>query len=94
MANFAINYKPQPRQKIYHSYGSGKFQPYMEYFYNGFPMSEKELMEAPFEERLERLQGGDILNVERYILELDNLVNEIGYGGSRGSIRRRKELCR
>jgi hypothetical protein len=56
----------------------------MEFFYNGFPMEEKELMEKPFEERLERLRRGEVLNIERYILELDNLVHEIGYGGSRG----------
>lgn len=84
MADFKINYTPQPRQKIYHSYGSGKFQPFMPFFYNGFPMDEKEKMEAPYEERLERLKRGEILNVERYILELDNLVNEVGFGGSRG----------
>jgi hypothetical protein len=80
MPNFEINYKPQERQKVYHSYCSGKFQPFMEFFYNGFPMEEKEKMEAPLSERLERLQGGDVLAIERYILELDNLVNEVGYG--------------
>ena len=80
MPDFVIDYKPQARQKIYHSYGSGKFQPYMEFFYNGFPMSEKEEMEKPLSERMERLKRGDALAIERYIMELDNLVNEIGYG--------------
>ena len=81
---FTINYTPQKRQKIYHSYGSGKFHKYMHYFYNGFPMQDKAEMEAPLRERIQRLKTKGPNVTEQYIMELDNIVTEIGFGGSRG----------
>ncbi len=46
-------------------------------------------MNKPLEERMKRIEKvitgeEQLLNVERYIMELDNLVHEIGFGGSRG----------
>lgn len=86
MANveFKINYEPQEVQKKYHAIGSGSFVEFMPQLYNGFSMDDKLETEKSIEERTERYARGELTMLEKYILQMDYLIHEAVYGGSRG----------
>jgi hypothetical protein len=82
--DFKLDYTPQDKQKEFHAIGSARFVKFMPYLYNGFPLSDKIEAEKPYEERKERYERGELTMLEQYIIELDNLIDEAVYGGSRG----------